>query len=291
MNAVSSRYVGLLYAAPALLFVLVFLVYPLGQLFYTSLTSASLLGGGEFVGFRNYVTRLERPAVLDVAALHAEIHALHHADPDGPRLPPRAAHRRQHPPQAADPRRDLPAGRDRARGLEPALVLALRPAGRPVQQVAGRRRHARPADHLVHQADPGALGGHHLDHLEGGRLRHDPVRREHPVDRQRDHRGRADRRRQLLAAGAADHPAAQLPHDPARDADQRHRLDAGLRPVQHHDRRQSARADVHLGLLDLSELIRLLQTGLRLGAVGDPDADHLRLRRGADHPHAARTEA
>ena len=52
MNAVSGRYVGLLYAAPAILFVLVFLVYPLGQLVYTSLTSASLLGGGEYVGFR-----------------------------------------------------------------------------------------------------------------------------------------------------------------------------------------------------------------------------------------------
>ena len=54
MNAISGRYVGLLYAAPAILFVLVFLIYPLGQLVYTSLTSASLLGGGEFVGFRNY---------------------------------------------------------------------------------------------------------------------------------------------------------------------------------------------------------------------------------------------
>lgn len=54
MNAFSGRYVGLLYAAPAILFVLVFLIYPLGQLVYTSLTSASLLGGGEFVGLRNY---------------------------------------------------------------------------------------------------------------------------------------------------------------------------------------------------------------------------------------------
>jgi multiple sugar transport system permease protein len=55
MNAVKQRYVGLLYAAPAILFVLVFLVYPLGQLVYTSLTSTSLLGGGEFIGFKNYI--------------------------------------------------------------------------------------------------------------------------------------------------------------------------------------------------------------------------------------------
>ena len=61
MNAVSRRYVGLLYAAPAILFVLVFLVYPLGQLVYTSLTSASLLGGGEYVGFRNYVRAWNDP--------------------------------------------------------------------------------------------------------------------------------------------------------------------------------------------------------------------------------------
>ena len=55
MNAVKQRYVGLLYAAPAILFVLAFLVYPLGQLVYTSLTSASLLGGGDYVGFKNYI--------------------------------------------------------------------------------------------------------------------------------------------------------------------------------------------------------------------------------------------
>jgi multiple sugar transport system permease protein len=61
MNSVSGRYVGLLYAAPAILFVLVFLVYPLGQLVHTSLTSASLLGGGEYVGFRNYVRAWNDP--------------------------------------------------------------------------------------------------------------------------------------------------------------------------------------------------------------------------------------
>jgi multiple sugar transport system permease protein len=61
MNAVTRRYVGLLYVAPAILFVLVFLVYPLGDLIYTSLTSRSLLGGGEFIGFRNYVRAWNDP--------------------------------------------------------------------------------------------------------------------------------------------------------------------------------------------------------------------------------------
>ncbi|MBU1176427.1 MAG: sugar ABC transporter permease [Alphaproteobacteria bacterium] len=46
--------VGLLYAMPALLFVAALVIYPLGQLFYTSLTSTSLLGGGKFIGLGNY---------------------------------------------------------------------------------------------------------------------------------------------------------------------------------------------------------------------------------------------
>ncbi|WP_159588616.1 carbohydrate ABC transporter permease [Chelativorans xinjiangense] len=54
MYANSSRYVGLLFMTPALLFVAVFVLYPLGQLVYTSTTDASLLGGGEFVGLENY---------------------------------------------------------------------------------------------------------------------------------------------------------------------------------------------------------------------------------------------
>jgi multiple sugar transport system permease protein len=49
------RYVGLAYVAPALLFVAAFVVYPLLRLFYLSLTSTSLLGGGSFVGFNNYL--------------------------------------------------------------------------------------------------------------------------------------------------------------------------------------------------------------------------------------------
>jgi len=55
LNPSRSGYVGLLYAAPALLFVAVFVLYPLAQLFVTSLTNSSLLGGGEFIGWRNYL--------------------------------------------------------------------------------------------------------------------------------------------------------------------------------------------------------------------------------------------
>jgi multiple sugar transport system permease protein len=40
--------------APALLFVAVFVMIPLGQLVAVSLTDRSLLGGGKFIGFANY---------------------------------------------------------------------------------------------------------------------------------------------------------------------------------------------------------------------------------------------
>ncbi|MBV8564105.1 MAG: sugar ABC transporter permease [Methylobacteriaceae bacterium] len=48
-------WIGLLYLTPALLFVGAFVLYPLGQLVYLSLTSSSLLGGSEFIGLRNYI--------------------------------------------------------------------------------------------------------------------------------------------------------------------------------------------------------------------------------------------
>jgi multiple sugar transport system permease protein len=50
-----KRRQGWLFMAPALLFVGVFVIYPLCQLVVTSLTDRSLLGGGRFVGFDNYL--------------------------------------------------------------------------------------------------------------------------------------------------------------------------------------------------------------------------------------------
>jgi multiple sugar transport system permease protein len=50
-----SGIVGLLYATPALLFVGAFVLYPLVQLVLTSFTNASLLGGADYVGWRNYL--------------------------------------------------------------------------------------------------------------------------------------------------------------------------------------------------------------------------------------------
>ena len=55
MLASNNRWVGFLYLLPALIFVGAFTFYPLVQLLRISLTSESLLGGGEFVGFDNYL--------------------------------------------------------------------------------------------------------------------------------------------------------------------------------------------------------------------------------------------
>lgn len=55
MLATNNKFVGLLYLAPAILFVSVFVLYPLFQLISMSLTSESLLGGGEYVGLGNYI--------------------------------------------------------------------------------------------------------------------------------------------------------------------------------------------------------------------------------------------
>ncbi|QMV00283.1 ABC transporter permease subunit [Devosia sp. D6-9] len=64
MIATRKGSVGLLYMAPALLFVLVFVVVPFVQLVQTSLTDASLLGGGGFVGLENFTKAFADPTFL-----------------------------------------------------------------------------------------------------------------------------------------------------------------------------------------------------------------------------------
>ncbi|MEO9169225.1 MAG: sugar ABC transporter permease [Aestuariivirga sp.] len=58
----TSRWIGLMYVSPALIFVCAFVLYPFGQLINTSLTSRSLLGGGAFVGLANYQRALSDSA-------------------------------------------------------------------------------------------------------------------------------------------------------------------------------------------------------------------------------------
>ena len=55
MQSALSRHQGFLYILPAVLFVAFFVLWPLAQLMWLSLTDTSLLGGGKFVGLDNYV--------------------------------------------------------------------------------------------------------------------------------------------------------------------------------------------------------------------------------------------
>lgn len=59
MSAILRKNQGLLYVLPALLFVALFVLWPLAQLVYLSLTDTSLLGGGKFIGFDNYIRAFE----------------------------------------------------------------------------------------------------------------------------------------------------------------------------------------------------------------------------------------
>jgi multiple sugar transport system permease protein len=61
VSSTRSKYVGLLYIAPALLFVAAFTLYPLVQLFWMSLHSWSLLGGSRLIGFGNYLRTFNDP--------------------------------------------------------------------------------------------------------------------------------------------------------------------------------------------------------------------------------------
>ena len=203
-RATSSRQLqGWLFIGPALLFVAVFVLFPLGQLVATSLTDRSLLGGGRFIGFDNYL-RIWRDAgfwrALEFTAKYTIV------------LTPilmglgylaRAADRRRRPAQAPDAHHRVSAGGHRPVELEPHVVLAARRAGGLVQQAARRSPCDQRADCLVHHRRPGVLGGGDFDHLESRRLRHGAVRVGHPVDQSRHSRSRRHGRGAATGAGSA----------------------------------------------------------------------------------------
>jgi multiple sugar transport system permease protein len=61
MKIKRSGWVGLAWLSPTLLFVSVFVLWPMMHLVWLSFTSTSLLGGGEWVGFKNYITAFNDP--------------------------------------------------------------------------------------------------------------------------------------------------------------------------------------------------------------------------------------
>jgi multiple sugar transport system permease protein len=72
----SNRYVGLLYIAPAPLFVAAFTLYPLGQLFWMSLHNWSLLGGARLIGFGNYLRAYQDPIFWNALFLPANTRSI-----------------------------------------------------------------------------------------------------------------------------------------------------------------------------------------------------------------------
>ena len=64
MKRRNGNLLGLVYMAPALLFVAVFVLYPFEQLILTSFTSQSLLGGSRFIGLANYLQAFHDPTFL-----------------------------------------------------------------------------------------------------------------------------------------------------------------------------------------------------------------------------------
>jgi hypothetical protein len=63
MRLKTSRYVGFLYVAPALAFVLVFTAYPLAQMVWMSLHNWSLIAPKKFIGLGNFVKAWNDPQV------------------------------------------------------------------------------------------------------------------------------------------------------------------------------------------------------------------------------------
>src|SRR5581483_8799801 len=243
---------------------------------------------GEMGRLRQLREGLERPSVLDVARLHAEIHAAADPDPDGRRLPARASGFAEHPVAQVHPGGDVRPGRDRPRGIESPLVLAVQLQFRPGQPLPGRPRNHSQAARLVRRGcRPRPVGGDRIDCVEGAWFRDAALCSGHPGDSPRDDRGGHGRRRLLLAAHPHDHLAAHLPHDPSRYAGQRHRLAAGLRSVLPDDRRSAVQPDGDVGLLDLSELVSVSEARLRRRVVAHSGADHPRLHTRPDDPDAA----
>ncbi len=86
MHSKTGRYVGLLYIAPALAFVVAFTLYPLAQMVWMSLHNWSLIAAKKYVGAGNFIKAWNDPQVLDLARVYTEIHRPDHTDPDGARV-------------------------------------------------------------------------------------------------------------------------------------------------------------------------------------------------------------
>ena len=212
---------------------LAFTAYPFVQMLWMSLHNWSLIEPPRNGSASPTIVKAwQRPPVLDLARLHPEVHALHHADPDGRRLPDRAPGRPKHPSPPLHARRRLRAGRHRPRGVEPALVLAVQLRFRPGEPHRSSTS-ASSASRCVwfgENADRSlwAVIASIVWKVVGfGMLLFVAAIQAIP--------GEINEAAMVDGASywqrSADHTAAHGAHHPARDALQRHRIAARLRPV------------------------------------------------------------
>ena len=281
------KLIGLLYLAPAILFVLVFTAYPFIQMVWLSFNSWSLITPPKFIGIDNFTRAFSDRQFWVSLTLQPPVHAPDHADPDGRRLP---AWRCCCRGNSRAPARD-PDGRVRARWSSASACRACSGTGcstRPSVSINTALIDLglidKPIIWLGTDAWLSTVGDHRLDLLEGHRLRDAPVRGGDPGHPVRDRRGDDGRWRELPPADPACDPAADPADDPARDADQRHRVAAGLRPVLHHDRRPAVQRDGDRGLLRLPQLVPVPEARVRGGAVADPRRDHPGVHGRPAHP-------
>ena len=179
-----SRLVGLAYLAPALLFVLVFTVYPLGQMVWMSLHNWSLITPPRFVGLANYARAFDDNQFWVSFVFTLKYTLAHHPDPHGRRLPAGAA--------------DLAPTRRCARFTRTVVFIPVviglgvssllwywlfsTDFGLVNRILLDLGLIAEPVLWLGVDADRSNLGDHRVGRLEGHRVRDDPVRRRHPGD-------------------------------------------------------------------------------------------------------------
>ena len=133
------------------------------------------------------------------------------------------------------------------------------------------------------------VGRHRVGRVEGARLRDDPVRRRHPGRAAGDQRGGTGRRRYRVATDDTGDGAAHDADDPARDARQRDRLAARLRPVLPDDGRPADEPDGDVGVLRVPQLVPVPEAGLRRSLVADPRRVHPPVHRRPDDPDPAQS--
>ena len=91
-----GKMLGLLYLAPLVIFVAMFTAYPLIQMVWMSFHNWSIIEPARWVGVANFVKAWNDRQFWVSLGFTLKYTALHHADPDDPRLPDRAPRRDQH---------------------------------------------------------------------------------------------------------------------------------------------------------------------------------------------------